>query len=109
MVRLVHSYLRKRSFKTYEQIPGVPEPDTADGLQRSLVRKGNNAIRRRQSGATHRLHSKNSHPILRPSGGSLEPPRVGVSGVRPQDPPEVRSPTVTRRGPSGLTAELPAC
>ncbi|GJQ65616.1 hypothetical protein Trydic_g7710 [Trypoxylus dichotomus] len=93
----------------YEQTPGAPEAAIADGPQRSLVRKEQHDPRRRRSGATHRLHPKNSHPIFRPSGGPLEPPHIGILGVRHQDPLEVRSPTVTRRGPPGLTAEYPAC
>ncbi|GJQ76657.1 hypothetical protein Trydic_g15516 [Trypoxylus dichotomus] len=63
----------------YEQTPGVPEPDTVDGPQLPLVRKKHHATRRRWSGATHRLHPKNSQPILRPSGEPLEPPRVDVT------------------------------
>ncbi|GJQ68141.1 hypothetical protein Trydic_g16807 [Trypoxylus dichotomus] len=93
----------------YKQTPDVPEPDTADGSQRSLVRKEQHSTRRRPSGTTHGLHPKDSHPILQPSSGPLEPPRVGVSGLQPQDPLEVPSTTVTRRGPLGLTTEHPAC
>ncbi|GJQ70095.1 hypothetical protein Trydic_g22569 [Trypoxylus dichotomus] len=47
-------------------------------------------------------------PVKLVAGGPLEPPRVGVSGLRSQDPLEVPSATVSRRGPSGLTAEHPA-
>ncbi|GJQ81273.1 hypothetical protein Trydic_g20490 [Trypoxylus dichotomus] len=93
----------------YEQIPGVPEPATADAPQHSLLCKENYATRRRRSGSTHRLHPKNSHPILRPSGGSLEAPRVGVLRVRPQHPLEVSPVTITRCGPPVLTAEHSAC
>ncbi|GJQ85594.1 hypothetical protein Trydic_g20146 [Trypoxylus dichotomus] len=59
----------------------VLQPDTADGLQRPLVRKEHHATRRRRNGTIHRLHPKNSHPIPRPSGGPLEPPRVDISGL----------------------------
>ncbi|GJQ70659.1 hypothetical protein Trydic_g23047 [Trypoxylus dichotomus] len=93
----------------YEQTAGVPEPDTADGQQRFLVRKEHHATRRCRSGVTHGLHPKNSHPILRPSGEPLEPLRVGVLGLRPQNPLEVPSTTVTHHGPPGLTTEHPAC
>ncbi|GJQ87733.1 hypothetical protein Trydic_g22092 [Trypoxylus dichotomus] len=93
----------------YKQTPGVPESDTADDTQGSLVRKEHHVTRRRRSEATDRLHPKNSHPILRPNGGPLEHSRVGVSGLRPQDPPEVATITVTRRMPPGLTAEHLAC
>ncbi|GJQ71082.1 hypothetical protein Trydic_g989 [Trypoxylus dichotomus] len=69
----------------YEQTPDVPEPDTVDGPQRSL-----------------------------PSDSSAEQltigtPHVGISRLRPQDPLEVPSTTITRRGPPGLTAQHPAC
>ncbi|GJQ72376.1 hypothetical protein Trydic_g3459 [Trypoxylus dichotomus] len=73
----------------YEQTPGVPKLDTAE----------HHPARRRRSVATHRLHPKNSHPILRPSDEPLEFPRVGVSGLRPRDSLVVRSPTVTRVPP----------
>ncbi|GJQ65278.1 hypothetical protein Trydic_g7399 [Trypoxylus dichotomus] len=97
--------LRKiRIYKTHEQTPGVPELDTADDPKCSPIRKEHHATRRRRSGTTHRLHPKNSHPILRPSGGPLEPPLVGVSGLRPRDPLEVPSATITHRGSPGLTA-----
>ncbi|GJQ80566.1 hypothetical protein Trydic_g19970 [Trypoxylus dichotomus] len=97
--------MRNRCDHPYEQTPSVPESDTADSPQRSLVCKEHHATQRRRGGATHRLRPKNSHSILRPSGRSLKPPRVGVLGLRLQHPLELRSPTVTRRRPSGLAAE----
>ncbi|GJQ73862.1 hypothetical protein Trydic_g18799 [Trypoxylus dichotomus] len=69
-----------------EQTPGFPEPDTADGPQRYLVRKEHHATQKRRSGATHRLHT-----ILRPSGGAPRCPRAGVTGLRSQDPLELPS------------------
>ncbi|GJQ81710.1 hypothetical protein Trydic_g9151 [Trypoxylus dichotomus] len=82
----------------------VPEPDTKGGPQRSLVCKEHHATRIRSSGATHVLHPKNSQPILQPSTGLLEPSRVGILRLLPQDSLEVPSITATRRGPPGLTA-----
>ncbi|GJQ72761.1 hypothetical protein Trydic_g1414 [Trypoxylus dichotomus] len=57
-----------------------------------------------RSGATDGLHPENSSPIHRPSGRPFQPPPVGDPGVRPQDPLEVRPPTVTHRGQRRLAA-----
>ncbi|GJQ79625.1 hypothetical protein Trydic_g16466 [Trypoxylus dichotomus] len=46
---------------------------------------------------------------LSDDGGTREAPRVGVPGVRPHDPLEVRPPTITHRGQRRLAAEQPAC
>ncbi|GJQ78879.1 hypothetical protein Trydic_g50 [Trypoxylus dichotomus] len=64
------------------------EPDTVHGPQRSLVRKEHHIPKRRRSGATHGPDPKNSNTILRPSGRPLEPTRVGVPAIPPQDPSE---------------------
>ncbi|GJQ78613.1 hypothetical protein Trydic_g11721 [Trypoxylus dichotomus] len=107
MVRVVDSYLRKRAFKV--KLEGIYTSDILAIAHVNLTMYADDVCIFARSRAGRSLHPKNSHPIIRPSGGPMESPRVGVSGLRLQDLVEVRSPTVTHRGPPGLTAEHPAC
>ncbi|GJQ72917.1 hypothetical protein Trydic_g1560 [Trypoxylus dichotomus] len=46
-------------------------------------------------GVTHGLHPRYRQPILGSISIPLKPPRIGVSGLRPQDPLEVSATTAT--------------
>ncbi|GJQ67556.1 hypothetical protein Trydic_g8366 [Trypoxylus dichotomus] len=71
----------------HQETPGVPELDTAKGPQRFLLVRN----------TTIQEDARVEPLIRRITTRLLGPPRAEVSGIRPQDPMEVRPPTVTRR------------